>query len=273
MTATKAQDRNGNAWLRAAQFRFYEELNDFLPPDRRKREFDYAFDGTPAVKDVIEAIGVPHTEIDLILVDGKSVGFDHRLEGSERVAVYPMFERLDISPLIRLRPKPLREPKFMLDVHLGKLARYLRLLGFDTAYANDLEDAVIASRARAEKRIVLTRDRGLLKRSEVTHGHWLRNTSPRRQLSEVVAALDLGNLIAPFSRCMNCNGTLEPVAENEVRAQLPPGVRGRYRTITRCRGCARLYWPGSHYARLSELISQLEGERGAAGASEADSAR
>ena len=273
MTATKGPESNENPWRRTAEFRFYEELNDFLPPERRKREFDYAFDGTPAVKDVIEAVGVPHTEIDLILVDGKSVGFDHRLEGDERGAVYPMFERLDISPLIRLRPKPLREPRFILDVHLGKLARYLRLLGFDTAYANDLDDAVIAARARAEKRIVLTRDRGLLKRSEVTHGHWLRNTSPRRQLSEVVAVLDLGKLIAPFSRCMNCNGTLEPVAENEVRDQLPPGVRDRYRTITRCQGCARLYWPGSHYARLSELISQLDAESDAAGGSEVDAAQ
>jgi Mut7-C ubiquitin/Mut7-C RNAse domain len=114
------------------QFRFYEELNDHLPIARRKCGFAHAFDGAPAIKDVIEALGVPHTEIDLILVDGKSVRFSHRLRGGERVAVYPMFERFDIRPLHRLRPRPLRRTRFVADVHLGKLARSLRLLGFDT---------------------------------------------------------------------------------------------------------------------------------------------
>ena len=136
-------------WNRSASFRFYEELNDFLPRENRKRAFDYAFNGTPAVKDAIEAIGVPHTEVDLILVDGVSVGFAHLLQGGERVAVYPTFERLDISPLNRLRPQPLREPRFILDVHLGKLARYLRLAGFDAAYGDEADDAAIAARAAA----------------------------------------------------------------------------------------------------------------------------
>jgi uncharacterized protein with PIN domain len=249
---------DANGWRRTAQFRFYEELNDFLPTQWQKREFDYAFDGTPAVKDCIEAVGVPHTEVDLILVDGASVDFEHRLKGGERVAVYPVFERLDISAVNRLRPKPLREPQFILDVHLGKLARYLRLLGFDVVYENDLGDAEIAARAVGERRIVLTRDRGLLKRSEVTHGLWLRNTDPRRQLIEVIARLDLRQRIAPFSRCMECNGVLEKVPESVVRHALPEGVRGRYETIARCPGCHRRYWPGSHYARLSELVSSLD---------------
>lgn len=259
MAGERAQSGAQDAWRHTAQFRFYAELNDFLSKERRKREFDFAFDGTPAVKDVVEALGVPHTEIDLILVDGTSVGFDHRLRGGERVAVYPVFERLDISPITRLRPKPLREPKFILDVHLGRLARYLRLLGFDTVYTNDLEDAEIAARAKTEQRIVLTRDRGLLKRSEVTHGHWLRSTAPRRQLAEVVAALDLGSRITPFSRCMVCNGLLEQIPETAVRHELPEGIRGRYPAITRCPDCRRLYWPGSHYARLSKLLSKLGG--------------
>jgi hypothetical protein len=143
-----------------AEFRFYEELNDFLAPVLRKRAFSYAFNGTPSVKDAIEAIGVPHTEVDLVLVDGKSVDFTRRLAGGERVAVYPVFERLDISQVTRLRARPLRVTRFVLDVHLGKLARYLRLLGFDTCYRNDYDDDAIIGLARGESRIILTRDKG-----------------------------------------------------------------------------------------------------------------
>ena len=238
-------------------FRFYEELNDFLPPDRRKVSFEFAFNGTPSVKDCVEAIGVPHPEVDLILVDDVSVGFDHLLRGGERVAVYPMFERLDITPLNHLRPQPLREPRFVLDVHLGRLARYLRLLGFDTLYARDCDDHVLARISSTERRILLTRDKGLLKRSEVERGHWLRNTQPKLQIAEVVAAFDLGNNVRVFSRCMMCNHTLETVDEDKVRGALPAGLRGRLGRIARCPGCARLYWPGSHYDRLVELVTQL----------------
>ena len=115
---TIASGRSNRA-VRDAEFRFYEELNDFLPPEKRKRSFAYMFEGTPSIKDAIEAVGVPHTEIDIILVDGRSVGFDHRLRGGERVAVYPMFEAIDVSPLVRLRPQPLRITRFVVDVHLG----------------------------------------------------------------------------------------------------------------------------------------------------------
>jgi uncharacterized protein with PIN domain len=242
---------------RQATFRFYQELNDFLPPERRKITFSYRFRGTPSVKDTIQAIGVPHTEIDLILVDGRSVGFDQLLSGGERVAVYPMFERLDITPVVRLRPKPLREPRFVADVHLGRLARYLRTLGFDTLYSNDYDDAALARISAADRRILLTRDKGLLKRSEVTRGYWLRHTDPRQQIAEVVAALQLSASARPFSRCIRCNGSLEPVSEAAVRQQLPVGLRGRYAEVSRCRGCAQLYWPGSHFDRLSVLINEI----------------
>lgn len=240
-----------------ATFRFYEELNDFLPADLRKVSFVRAFTGTPSVKDTIEAIGAPHTEIDLILVDGVSVGFDHLLRGGERVAVYPVFERLDISPVQHLRPAPLRETRFVLDVHLGKLARYLRLLGFDTLYAPDYDDASLARISSSQRRIVLTRDKALLKRREITHGRWLRHSDPREQLEEAVAAFDLGRHVQAFSRCLVCNHSLESVAESLVRDQLPPRVRDRYASIARCAGCGRLYWPGSHYDRLLGLVRRL----------------
>jgi len=238
-------------------FRFYEELNDFLPLGRRKIAFDYAFNGTPSVKDSIEAIGVPHPEVDLILVDDVSVGFDHLLNGGERVAVYPMFERVDISPLARLRPEPLRQPRFVLDVHLGKLARYLRLLGFDTLYDRDYGDAAIAAISVQERRLILTRDKGLLKRKEVRRGYWLRNIQPRLQIAEVVEVFDLHRAVREFSRCMVCNHALETLAETEVRDALPAGLRGQFEQVSRCPGCHRLYWPGSHYDRLVELVRSV----------------
>ncbi len=242
---------------RHATFRFYEELNDFLPPERRKLSFEFTFAGTPSVKDTIEAIGVPHTEVDVILVDDESVGFGRLLRGGERVAVYPVFERLDVASVTRLRPEPLREPRFVLDVHLGKLARYLRLLGFDTTYDRACDDATIVGIAIAERRIILTRDKGLLKRKAVTHGYWLRNTDPRRQVREVVDQLDLARLVRVFSRCMICNAPLEQVAESDVRDRLPPGIRGRFELLARCPGCERVYWPGSHYDRMVELVKAL----------------
>lgn len=245
---------------RHAEFRFYEELNDFLPVERRKVAFDYGFTGTPSVKDTIEAIGVPHVEVDLILVDGMSVDFTHLLRGGERVAVYPVFERLDIAPITRLRPVPLRAPRFIVDVHLGKLARLLRLLGFDTVYEQGHKDATIARRAQLEHRIVLTRDVGLLKRRDVTHGHWIRHTEPRRQLVEVIESFDLRARVRPFFRCMMCNGELERIPEAGVRERLPSGVRGRFEEIAQCLGCARLYWPGSHYERLARLVADLVAE-------------
>src|SRR5262249_1742155 len=148
-------------------------------------------------KDAIEALGVPHTEIDAVLVDGRSVGFGHRLAGGERVAVYPTFELLDITPLTRLRPRPLRVTRFVLDVHLGTLARYLRLVGFDARWQNDYDDATIIDLARRERRIILTRDRGILRNGRVTHGYWLRSTEPTGQLEEVIRALDLGRQLKP----------------------------------------------------------------------------
>jgi hypothetical protein len=178
---------------RSAEFRFYEELNDFLPAARRKVSFMQPFYGTPAVRDVIQAIGVPHTAIDLVLVDGQSVKFGYRLQGGERIAVYPVFERLDISPLVRLRPAPLRQPRFVLDVHLGKLARDLRMLGFDSLYRSDWGDAAIIDCSLAEGRIILTRDVGILKQSRVTHGYWLRSDRLGRQLPEVLRSLQLGS--------------------------------------------------------------------------------
>jgi len=239
-----------------AEFRFYEELNDFLAAGRRKRTFRHSFTGTPSVKDAIEAIGVPHTEIDLILVDGRSVGFGHRLRGGEHVAVYPVFERLDISPVTRLRPRPLRVSRFILDVHLGTLARYLRLLGFDALWRNDYEDIAIIDIAERERRIILTRDRGLLKHGRVTHGYWLRATDPLEQIEEVVRALDLPEQFHAFTRCLECNGPIRSVSREEAAEAVPPRILARQRELARCEKCGRVYWPGSHQPALDAIVAR-----------------
>jgi len=236
-----------------AEFRFYEELNDFLPSTRRKCTFAHAFDGTPAVRDTIEALGVPHTEVDLILVDGKSVRFAHRLHGGERVAVYPVFERFDVRPLCHLRPGPLRRTRFVADVHLGTLARWLRLVGFDTVYKQACDDERLAGISAREHRILLTRDVGLLKRSAVTRGHWVRATDPLQQLEEVVRAFSLQRDLKPFTRCTVCNGVLHLVGRTTIADGVPPRVYARFRRFMQCAECSRIYWRGTHYERLKRL--------------------
>lgn len=247
---------------RACEFRFYEELNDYLRPGLRKRTLTRSIADTPSVKDAIEALGVPHTEIDLILVDGRSVRFDYKLRGGERVAVYPEFERFDITPIHRLRSRPLRIPRFVADAHLGTLARYLRLLGFDTLYDTGLQDAELAGLTARERRILLTRDVGLLKRKAVERGHWLRATDPERQIEEVVDALQLTRALHPFTRCMTCNGRLAPVTRGRVAGLVPPRVYRRCRAFTRCRNCQRIYWRGTHYVRLQRMVARLRSPRG-----------
>jgi uncharacterized protein with PIN domain len=243
-----------------AEFRFYEELNDFLPAERRKVAFMYSFQGTPAVRDAIQAVGVPHTAVDLVLVDGRSVDFAHRLRGGERVAVYPVFERLDITPVLRLRPRPLRRTRFILDVHLGKLARDLRLLGLDSAYRPDWDDTAIIDRALAQQRIILTRDTGILKQARVTHGYWVRGHQPAAQLEEVVAAFSLRRQLQPFSRCLECNGEIRPVDRDDLAGQLAPEILARFDRFWRCRDCRRVYWQGSHYRRLLQRVRQFAPE-------------
>jgi len=240
---------------RKAQFRFHAELNDFVPREKRQQTFNYAFHGTPSVKDAIEALGVPHTEVDVVLLDDCSVGFDHLLRGGERVAVYPTFECVDVTPLTRLRPAPLRDSRFIADIHLGSLARHLRLLGFDTLWERDLGDELIVELSLAERRIILTRDKGILKNGRVTHGYWVRSTDPVTQLKEVVRAIDLVTNIRPYTRCMECNGDLEAVERAEVAHSVPLQVYLVHRDFRRCQRCLRVYWRGSHLRRLDRIIA------------------
>ena len=244
--------------LNTAGFRFYEELNDFLHRDKRKKLFEYSFECNPSVKDVIESLGVPHTEVDLILVNGNSVGFSYQLKDKDVVSVYPVFESLDISGVTHLRQRPLRNAKFILDVHLGRLARYLRTFGFDSYYNNSYQDSEIIKLSKEQKRTILTRDVGILKHSEVTHGYWIRSQKPAEQLKEVLVRSDLINLIKPFYRCSECNGIIKKTSKESVVDKIKPGTRKNFNEFFKCTSCEKIYWKGAHFIKMNKFIENIK---------------
>jgi hypothetical protein len=243
--------------MKVAHFRFYAELNDFLPPSRRFVAFRESFEVRGSVKDMIESLGVPHTEVDLILANGESVDFSYLVQEGDRISVYPVFESIDITPVLRVRPRPLRQTRFVLDIHLGRLANYLRMLGFDALYRNDYRDEELARLSCDQERILLTRDRNLLKRRAVQHGYCLRETRPRRQLLEVLERFDLSGSMGAFTRCLRCNGLLEAVSKEVVADRLPPQTREHYQEFHQCASCGQVYWKGSHYQRMQQFIESL----------------
>lgn len=240
-----------------ATFRFYEELNDFLAPERRGHEFASECARAATTKHMIEALGVPHTEVELVLVNGESVGFDRLLHDGDRVAVYPKFEALDITPLLRVRTHPLRVLRFVADAHLGGLAHLLRMTGFDTLYDNDFGDREIATIAASEGRIVLTRDRELLKRRDITHGCYVRALKSAQQLRELFERLDLGSSARPFTLCLHCNAPLRALDAVVARPRVPPRVRVNYTRFSTCDVCQRVFWEGSHWRRMVTLLDEL----------------
>jgi len=242
---------------RNTTFRFYEELNDFLPVEKRKKQFNYSYTFNQTVKDAIEAMGVPHTEVDLILVNGNSVGFEFRLQNNDHISVYPVFESFDISPITKLRPEPLRQTKFILDVHLGKLCKFLRMLGFDCYYRNDLEDDEIIRISIEENRIILTRDIGILKHGLVTHGYWLRSQDSKEQLIEVISKFNLQSQIRPFYRCTLCNGLVKNIDKQKIAPLIEENTIKYFEDFYQCSTCKQVYWEGSHYKNMKKLIEEI----------------
>jgi uncharacterized protein with PIN domain len=239
-----------------ATFRFYQELNDFLPRERRRREVAVPCARAATTKHMIEALGVPHTEVELVLVNGEASSFDRLIAQGDRVAVYPKFEAIDISPLLRVRERPLRRLRFVADAHLGGLARFLRMAGFDTLYDNYIDDGEIEELAASEDRVVLTRDRELLKRRTIIHGCYIHALKPEEQLREVFNRLDLAASARPFSLCLHCNVPLRPAKKDEVLEQLPPAVREQHDEFNTCDSCGRIYWKGSHWKRMTGLLAR-----------------
>jgi len=240
-----------------AHFRFHDTLNFFLPRASRDRLINHDYEGRVSVKDMIESLGVPHPEIEMIVINGRSVDFNTLVQHGASINVYS----IAFVPQI-LNPEPLRpaypgRPKFILDQHLGRLAAYLRMMGFDTLYRNDYHDEELAQVSHDETRILLTRDIGLLKRSAVIYGYFVRETNRRKQLAEITARYHLGEQVQPFSRCMKCNGLVEDVPRELIEDQLPEGTARYYDTFHRCTSCGQIYWKGAHRQRMQILLDEV----------------
>ncbi len=240
-----------------AGFHFHGELNYFLRETLRDREFDYAFDGTPSVKDAIEANRIPHTEVGYILANGVPVDFSYHLRHGDRIAVFPEKSALTGTCPVRLRPPP--DPVFIADVHLGTLSRYLRLLGFDVTYDSTLDDPEIVRRAVAQRRIILTRDRVLLHAKVIVHGCCLHSDDPLEQLGEVVSRYDLKHSARPLTRCLVCNGTLREVSKERILDRLEPKTKIHYDTFRQCDSCGKVFWRGSHFGKLDKVLRIIPG--------------
>jgi uncharacterized protein with PIN domain len=245
----------GGLPMATATFRFYGELNVFVAPARRQQAFACRCAQAATAKHMIEALGVPHTEVELLLVNGTPALFDHLLCDGDRVAAYPRFASIDSETLPPLRPPLPLVRRFVADAHLGGLARLLRMAGFDTLYDNNFDDDEIEAIAFSDNRIVLTRDRELLKRRSIVHGRYVHTLGPAAQLTEVVERLGLGSRAAPFTLCLHCNAPLRAVEKALVQDQLPPTVRAHHHEFSTCDRCHRVYWKGSHWKRMGALLA------------------
>lgn len=240
-----------------AYFRFYGTLNDFLPAADRQCEVLYSFWGRPAVKDAIEAQGVPHPEVDLILANGSAVSFDAPLSSGARVSVYPWIRSLK-RPGRALRPDVPSPLRFVCDVHLGRLAHHLRMLGFDTRFDTTFADDRLADVSAQENRVLLTRNVGLLKRSRVRLGLFVRRQNPEAQLTEIVKRFDVGEEdLRPFHRCLECNTPLESAPPSVVKENVPPHARRVNDTFQYCERCDSVYWDGTHVDKMRRLMRRV----------------
>lgn len=243
--------------MREAHFRFHGELNDFLPYRQRGTVITHKFDWRASIKDMIESLGPPHPEIELLVVNGKSVDFDVIVEPDVTVDAYDHLEAIPLLEKIALRPALDERPRFILDTHLGRLASYLRMMGFDTLYRNDYSDDELAYVSNLETRVLLTRDLGLLKRNLVVHGRFMRETNPKRQVTELLRRYPLLDAIEPFRHCMKCNGLLEWVDKADIAHRLPSSTTEHYDDFRKCPNCQQIYWKGSHYDRMQEFMAEV----------------
>lgn len=239
-----------------AQFYFHSTLNDFLSKVRKHTTIAYTFNHSPAVKDAIEAIGIPHTEVEVILVNNRPVQFYYSLQPGDYIEVYPAHEKQWCEGY-SLREGLIQPNRFVLDVHLGKLAKMLRLLGIDASYQTDYSDADIVHIAENENRIVLTRDIGLLKHRAIIWGYWLRSQDAAEQVKEVINYYYLTGEIKPFSRCLLCNGLLVAMNKEDIVNHIPPKAVLYFNDFYQCTHCRRIYWKGSHYHHMQQTIAGI----------------
>ena len=242
--------------MKIASFEFYAELLDLLPKRLGGGAFPYEFNGSQSVKHLIEALGIPHTEIGRILVNGSIVSNSYLVQTADQIEVHPArCEHLQDG-----RPTASElNCRFLLDNHLGKLAAYLRMLGLDSAYRNDYQDEQLSEIATREGRILLTRDRRLLMRKQIRAGYCIRSLEPVEQLKEVIRRFGLHRMTTPFRRCLRCNAILEDVHKEDILHRLEPLTRLHYDTFRICTACQQIYWQGSHFIRMQQLIQEVLG--------------
>ncbi|MGW8376961.1 Mut7-C RNAse domain-containing protein [Streptomyces sp. ODS28] len=246
------------------RLRIPPDLRFFLPARDRDGEVGRPPDGTSSLGHLVQSAGVPLTEVGALYVVGAPYGGEGEVTAAHRPRPGEVVEVVGVQ-----RPQPLpggapSVPRFLLDVHLGALARRLRLVGVDTAYRNDAEDAALVAEANERRRILLTQDRGLLRRRALWLGAYVRGSRPDAQLTDVLTRFAVP--LAPWTRCPSCNGELVPVAKAEIAHRLPAGTRRTYDSFTRCTSCDRLYWPGAHHARLAALVEEAREAAGTQGA-------
>lgn len=243
--------------MAAVTFRFYGDLNDFLPAQSRHAPIRCTCDESAGVKHPIEALGVPHPEVEALVVNGAPADFTYRMRDGDVAEIFPLQGVSLPVDYLPLRP-PLAHPiRFILDTHLGQLAAYLRLLGFDALYRNDYHDEELAHIAADDGRLLLSRDRGLLKRKLVIHGYCVRESEPRLQVASILRRYRLGAALRPWQRCARCNGLLEPVAKAAILERLEPKTKLYYEDFQRCEDCGQIYWQGSHYEHMQGFIAEL----------------
>lgn len=236
----------------AAQFKFHGCLTDFLEPEKQDRAISYAFRDHPGIKDPVESLGIPHSEVGKITVNGQQVNFSYQLQAHDQVEVYP---------LLPGKPASAEDACFIVDVNLGKLTRWLRLLGFDTLWRNNLKDREIVDIATSRRRIILTRDRRLLFHREIRQGYWIRTVEPFEQIVEVLDRLVLWDYIRPFLRCTDCNGLIQVIGKEKIKHKLEPLTNKYYDDFYQCTACGKIYWRGSHYENLLKKLKVLKDAR------------
>jgi uncharacterized protein len=234
---------------------FFGDLDFFLGSKFRNQTVERRLSERTSIKDVIESCGVPHPEVDAILVNGQPVGFDHTLVSDAEVEVFPVANRDTLETEKHLQKTEI--VRFVTDGHLGKLTRNLRLLGFDVAYGARADDRELLDITARENRALLTRDRRLLMHSIVQHGYYPRSQNADQQTVEVLRRFNLVELIAPFTRCLRCNAPLQDAAKAEVIEDLEPLTKIYYEEFRRCPGCGQIYWSGSHFEKLEKRIAKI----------------
>ena len=257
MSLMNAVKKPEKSMLKTISIRCYAELNDFLPFERKQRNFTLSLKTPVTVAEVIELLSIPFSEVDLVMVNSQPVERSHRLFNNDYVSIYPTFETFDISSLKTTQKQPLRITRFIVDAHLGKLAKYLRMLGFDTLYKNDYGDMEIVEIAKEKERIILSRDKLLLKSPRVNHGYYVRATEKRNQLIEVVEKFDLYSQFKSFTRCMTCNTVLLLKSKETIRNLIDPDIHRCFNEFFFCPLCNKVFWKGSHFERMERLILNI----------------